>query len=143
MTDTHRTIGRTEGGRGTAFGPELSRDVELGALLRVAVGETPSGDVSWTSLADRISVAIGAQRAAPWWSYATRWERRVIPLALAAGIAAAAALWTYSGATSPTQIATAHSLVTEVAAGTPAEDAASSFAGSVTSAAALTVGVPE
>ena len=67
---------------------------------------------------------MGAQAVTPWWSYATRWERRVIPLALAAGIAASAALWSTPSA-STSQSASASELATAVANGTPAEDAAS------------------
>ncbi|MEO8621622.1 MAG: hypothetical protein ABI625_11190 [bacterium] len=134
MTDS-RTLGIG------AFGPEPAHDPELGALLRDVLGETPNSAVNWTSLAARISERVDLQ-AAPWWSYAMRWERRVIPLALAAGLAAAAALWTTASA-SPTQPTTAYELSTAVVSGTPAEDAASLFARSITNAVDLTAGVPE
>ena len=125
-----------------AFGPEPAHDSELGSLLRDLVGETPHDAVNWTRLAMRIRDRVGAQAVMPWWSYATRWERRVIPLALAAGIAASAALWsTPSGSTS--QTASASELATAVANGTPAEDAASQFARSITNAVDLAAGVPE
>jgi negative regulator of sigma E activity len=135
MTDS-RTLGAG------AFGPEPAQDPDLGALLRDVIGDTPNGAVNWTTLAARICDRIGRQAAAPWWSYATQWERRVIPLALAAGIVAAAALWTTTSA-SATQITSASELATAVANGTPAEDAASQFARSITNAVDLTAGVPE
>ena len=138
MKNSHRTTQPIEG----AFGPEPSRDIQLGALLRSTTGSVPDGAVDWASLADRISVAVARQAASPWWSYATGWERRILPLALAAGIAAGFALWNVT-ATNTTQLATAHSLVTEVASGTPADDAASTFAHSITSSEAVTAGVPE
>lgn len=125
-----------------AFGPEPAHDPDLGALLRDVVGETPHGAVNWTTLAARICDRVSTQAAAPWWSYATRWERRVIPLALAAGIAAAAALWSTPSA-STTQAASVSALATAVASGTPAEDAASQLARSITNAVDLAAGVPE
>jgi hypothetical protein len=135
MTDS-RTLGVG------AFGPEPAHDPELGALLRDVVGDTPNGAVNWTTLAARIGERVARQTAAPWWSYATQWERRVIPLALAAGIAAVAALWTTASA-SPSPLTSASALATAVASGTPAEDAASQFARSITNAVDLTAGVPE
>ena len=135
MTDS-RTLG--DG----AFGPEPEHDPELGALLRDVVGNTPHGAVNWTTLAARIGERVGRQVSAPWWTYATQWERRVIPLALAAGIAASAALWT-SASASPTQPTSASALATEVASGTPAEDAASLFARTITNSMDLAAGVPE
>ena len=135
MTDS-RTLGAG------AFEPEPARDAELGALLREVVGETPLGVVNWTALAARIGDRVGMQVAAPWWSYAMQWERRVIPLALAAGIAATAALWT-SASASTTQVTSASALATAVASGTPVEDAASQFARSITNAVDLTAGVPQ
>ena len=76
-----------------AFGPDPDHDHELGGLLRDVVGDAPTSVVNWTALAARVSERIGVPTASPWWMYAMQWERRVIPLALAAGIAAAAALW--------------------------------------------------
>ena len=134
MTDS-RTLGAG------AFGPEPAHDPELGALLRTVVGDTPHGVVNWAALASRIGERVGRQ-AAPWWSYATRWERRVIPLALAAGIAAVAAL-SVSVSSSPTPVTSASALATAVASGAPAEDAASQFARSITNAVDLAAGVPE
>ena len=80
MTDSRSTLGTG------AFGPEPAHDRRLGAMLRDVAGETPHAAVHWSALADRITSRVAAQMAAPWWSYATRWERRVIPLALAAGL---------------------------------------------------------
>ena len=111
---------------------EPARDTVLGSLLQEIVGTTPSAQVDWTALARRISVAAALPVPVPWWSYAARWERRAIPIALAAGIAGAVTLW---GLGSPPQlsVATANAdLVTAVATGVPAEDAARSFARSVT-----------
>lgn len=130
-----------------AFGPEPAHDPELGALVRDAVGDVPHTAVDWAVLAARIGERARAQVSAPWWSYAARWERRVIPLALAAGIAAAAVLsMSTSGpstwpAASP--LISASALATAVASGTPADDAASQFARSITNAADLSAGVPE
>ena len=125
-----------------AFGPEPAPDPQLGALLRDVVGESPSHDVNWTALAARIISRAGAQSSAPWWSYAAQWERRMIPLALAAGVVAAAALWT-STATAATPLASASSFTTEVASGALADDAASQFARTITSTADVAAGVPE
>ena len=125
-----------------AFGPEPDHDPDLGALLRDVVGDTPHGAVNWAALAARIGERVGRQVSAPWWTYAAQWERRVIPLALAAGIAASAALWT-SPSAGPTLLTSASALATEVASGTPAEDAASLFASSITNSVDLAAGVPE
>lgn len=125
-----------------AFGPEPDPDHELGGLLRDVVGAAPTGAVDWTALGARISERIDVQTASPWWMYAMQWERRVIPLALAAGIAAAAALWPTAPA-SPTPLTSASALATAVASGTPAEDAASQFARSITNAVDLSAGVPQ
>ena len=126
-----------------AFGPEPARDTELGTLLRDVVGDSPDHSVDWTSLASRITSRVGAQASAPWWSYAAQWERRMIPLALAAGVVAAAALWSTTAPASTTALASASSFTTEVASGAPADDAASQFARSITNTVDLAAGVPE
>ncbi|CAN5182820.1 hypothetical protein BH09GEM1_BH09GEM1_21040 [soil metagenome] len=127
-----------------AFGPEPAHDPELGALLRDVIDDAPMDRVNWTRLAARIGDRVAAQAAGPWWSYAARWERRVIPIAIAAGIAAAAALFTSTASASEVaQRTTASALATEVASGTPAEDAALLFARSITSTVDLSAGVPE
>lgn len=112
---------------------EPARDVELGTRLREIVGTPPSAQVDWTSLARRISVATATAVHVPWWSYAARWERRALPLALAAGLAGAVALWGL-GTPAPLSAASAANadLVTAVAAGVPAEDVAGTFARSFT-----------
>lgn len=128
-------------GRG-AFGPEPARDRELGALLHEVVGVAPAHAVDWPALAARISARVGVQAVAPWWSYAAQWERRMIPLALAAGIAAAVALWDTT-TTAATQLTSASSFTTEVASGVPADDAASQFARTITNTVDPVAGVPE
>jgi hypothetical protein len=124
---------------------EPSRDPRLGALLRAAVGDPPVADVDWDALAERVSMAVRAQRAAPWWSYAERWQRRAIPLALAAGLVGTLALWNASTELRAEAAALGGSpdLVTAVVSGTPASDAATSYAGSFTSTVDLVTGVPE
>ena len=126
-----------------AFGPEPAPDPALGALLRDVVGDAPSHAVDWTALAARIASRVGAQATTPWWSYAAQWERRMIPLALAAGVVAAAALWTTTATTATTSLASASSFTTEVASGAPADDAASQFARTITSTVDLAAGGPE
>lgn len=71
-----------------------------------------------------------------------QWERRVIPLALAAGIAAVASLWTTASG-STVLITSASALATAVASGTPVDDAASQFARSITNSVDFAAGVPE
>lgn len=126
-----------------AFGPEPAPDPELGALLRDIVGASPDHAVDWTSLATRIASRVGGQASAPWWSYAAQWERRMIPLALAAGMMAAAALWSNTATQATTSLASASSFTTEVANGAPADDAALQFARSITNTVDLGAGVPE
>ena len=127
-----------------AFGPEPSRDDELASLVRDVVGGTPHHAVDWTSLATRIADRIGAQSSGSWWSYAARWERRMIPLALAAGIIASAALLAPGSVAATTNAATsASALATAVASGAPAEDAASAFVHAITNTSEFTAGVPE
>jgi hypothetical protein len=136
MTESNSPLGTG------AFGPEPEHDARLGALLRDTVGPTPYGAVHWTALAARIGSAVALQKPTPWWSYAASWDRRAIPMSLAAGIAAAFALWTTEVAP-PVQLTTAADVVTAVIGGTPAEDAAASFAHAVTGTADFNVGVPE
>ena len=126
-----------------AFGPEPAHDPELGALLRDVMNDAPMDSVDWTQLAARIGERVVMQASGPWWSYAARWERRVIPIFVAAGIVAAAALFTTTASASEAQRTTASAMTTEVASGTPAEDAAVLFAGSITSTVELAAGVPE
>lgn len=137
MSDSRSVIGTG------AFGPEPPHDERLGALMREVVGETPYGAVSWSALAERIGERVSSQMSAPWWSYATRWERRAVPLALIAGLTAGIALWTTSSSSNALHMTTASGVTTAVLSGIPAEDAASQFAHSITSTADLTAGVPE
>ena len=125
-----------------AFGPEPAPDPALGALLRDVMGDSPSHAVDWTSLASRIVARVGEPATLPWWTYAAQWERRMIPLALAAGIVAAAALWSTT-ATAVTPLASTSSFTTEFASGVPADDAASQFARNVTNTADIAGGLPE
>jgi hypothetical protein len=128
---------------GNPFGTgEPARDALLGPLLRDIVGTPPAGQVDWTALARRIATATATPLPSPWWSYAARWERRALPLALAAGLAGAVALW---GLGTPSQSSGAWNgsadLVTAVVSGAPADDAARSFARSIT--ADPSIEVPE
>ncbi|MDQ6635095.1 MAG: hypothetical protein M3Z10_10120 [Gemmatimonadota bacterium] len=111
---------------------EPARDARLGALLRDAVGDPPMSEVSWPKLAQRIATAVHAHQGAPWWSYVERWQRRALPLALAAGILGALAFWGTTSAR-PADASTID-LVSAVASGTSPADAASTFAHSVTGA---------
>ncbi|MEO8337443.1 MAG: hypothetical protein ABI664_20870 [bacterium] len=137
MSDSRSVIGTG------AFGPEPPHDDKLGSLMRDIVGDTPFGAVRWAALAERIGERVAAQMATPWWSYATRWERRAIPLALVAGLAAAVALFMTSSSSNVLHMTTASGVTTAVLSGIPAEDAASQFAHTITSSADLTAGVPE
>jgi hypothetical protein len=137
MIDSNSSLGTG------AFGPEPEHDTQLGTLLRETIGATPHAAVNWASLAERIGNAVAMQQPAPWWSYATRWERRAISMSLAAGIAAAFALWTSTEAPQPTQLTAAADAVTAVVSGTPVDDVASNFAHAVTGSADFSVGIPE
>jgi hypothetical protein len=123
---------------------EPARDASLGALLRQVVGEPPMADVDWSALADRVSGAVRAQHAAPWWAHVERWQRRALPLALAAGIVGALAFWNASASARLDTFAVATGdPVNAVVSGASSDDAATSYAGSVTSSADLVSGVPE
>lgn len=117
---------------------EPARDAELAALLREVTGDVPMAAVDWDALAGRISRAVPARAAAPWWSYATRWERRMLPIALAAGLVGALTLWTSAG---PASLAAAQlsasDAVEQIVTGAPSEDVALSFARAVTTESAL------
>jgi hypothetical protein len=118
---------------GSIFGPdEPPRDMALAALLGEVVGIPPVADVNWIALAARIASAREYQRAR-WWTYAARWEQRAVPVALAAGLAGLFALW---GLGVPSAARTTASAATDPSAaivdGTAIDDAARSFARSVT-----------
>lgn len=117
---------------------EPARDLPLGSLLREISAEPAMSDADWRRLADRILLAVHAHPGTPWWSYAERWRRAAVPLALAAGLVGALALWDTRSSSSSSSVETAMpsgaaDLVTAVIAGTPAAEAASFFASSVTS----------
>lgn len=135
MTDLHRY----RGGRTPTDEPR--RDPRLSALLRSLMGPIPMGEVNWDALAGRVGAAIRA-RQTPWWSYVERWQRRTIPLALAAGLLGATVL-IHSWLTHPEALISAPDMVSAVVAGAPAEDAATAFSHSVTSAAAYAVDLLE
>jgi hypothetical protein len=121
---------------------EPARDERLGALLRQVVGAPPMAEVSWPQLAQRIADAVQAHQAAPWWSYAERWQRRAIPLALAAGLVGALAFW--GTATSrPAEVSSSMDLVAAVVTGTPTAEAARAYAHSITGTLDLAGAQPE
>ena len=109
------------------------RDEALAALLRQAEGDVPVHAVDWDALASRIARSLPGRATITWWSYADRWSKRMLPLALAASLLGAVALWRAGELSS---VATASGAVTDVVAdvvqGAPADDAARSFARTVT-----------
>ncbi len=137
MTDGNRILG--EG----AFGPEPARDEALGALLRETEGMVPVADVDWNAFARRVSAHIATQATSSWWTYAARWERRVVPIALVAGLAAAVALFQTEVNPAQSEFVSASSVSTSIVSGAPFEDAAVQFAHSVTSVGDISTGIPE
>jgi hypothetical protein len=123
---------------------EPARDERLGALLRERVGEPPMADVDWSALAERVSAAVRAQQAMPWWGHVERWRRRAVPLALAAGLIGALALWR-DIAVGRTETATypVADMVSAIVSGGSSAEAATSFAGTLTASNELVSGVPE
>ena len=69
------------------------RDEALAALLRQAEGDVPLRAVDWDALASRIARSLPGRATITWWSYADRWSRRMLPIALAASLLGAVALW--------------------------------------------------
>ena len=139
MTEIHdfRTTGRSE--------REPGRDGRLGALLRELLGEVPMAEVNWDALSGRIGAAIRASQSVPWWSYAERWRRRAVPLAVAAGLLGTVVLL-HPWATHPVEsvpLTSAGDMVSAVVAGAPAEDAATTFTRALTTVAELTTDVTE
>src|SRR4051812_1115887 len=112
---------------------EPRRDPRFGGLLRELVGDVPMNQVKWDSLASRIGAAIRA-RQTPWWSYVERWQRRALPLALAAGVFGASVL-VHSWLTHPEALTSVPDMVSAVVAGARSEDAATTFSHTITSAA--------
>jgi hypothetical protein len=123
---------------------EPSRDEALAAVLRRATGDVPVGAVDWDALASRIARALPARATATWWSYAERWERRMLPLALAATLLGAFALWRSAepGSAAIASIGTSD-YVADVAQGAPAAEAARTFARTITADMNLVETVPE
>ena len=113
---------------------EPRRDARFSTLLRDLMGPIPMGEVNWDALAGRVGAAIRA-RQTPWWGYVERWQLRTLPLALAAGLLGATVL-VHSWLTHPETLTSAPDMVSAVVAGAPAEDAATAFSHSVTTAAA-------
>lgn len=124
-------------------GGEPPRDERLGALLREAVGVPPMADVDWTALADRIGAAVRMPRATPWWGHVERWQRRALPLAIAAGLVGALALWSAANGASAEIVGGNGDLVTAVVSGTSSTDAATSYARVVAGSVDLVAGLPE
>jgi len=135
MTDLHLPRG------GRTPRDEPRRDPRLGSLLRDLMGPIPVGDVDWDGLAGRVGAAIRA-RQTPWWRYVELWQRRAIPLAAAAGLLGATVL-VHSWLTHPEALITAPDMVSAVVAGALAEDAATAFSHSLTSAAVYAVDLLE
>ena len=126
-----------------AFGPEPLHDPKLGQLLQSVVGRVPAERVDWSRLASRIAGALEKHSAAPWWSYAARWERRAIPLALAAGIAGALTLWSTTLSARPLLQSENPEFMSALVTGVPPTDAVRSFARSVTGTADLDIESPQ
>ena len=124
---------------------EPARDARLGAILRESVGEPPMADVDWSALAERVSAAVRSQqKPMPWWGHVERWRLRALPLALAAGLMGALALWNARVGARETAVPFyAGDAITEVVAGTPSADVAGYYAGFVTYAVDIAAGVPE
>jgi len=115
---------------------EPRRDVELAALLRRVTGDVPVGAVNWDALATRIARGIPARTASTWRSYAERWERRMLPLAFAASLVGAVALWKIAEPSAPATVVaqvTSTDLLSDVVQGAPTEDVALRYARTVTS----------
>jgi transcriptional regulator GlxA family with amidase domain len=112
---------------------EPSRDEALAAVLRRATGDVPVGAVDWDALASRIARALPGRSATTWWGYAERWSRRMLPIALAATLVGAFALWEADEPSSAMVASSgASDVVVDLVQGAPAEDAARSFARTVT-----------
>ena len=118
-------------GRTPPFNPfadsEPPRDEELAALLRQAVGDVPA-TVDWDALATRIAGALPSRTNVAWWSYAERWWRRIVPIALAASLVGAAMLWNADSAEALVVAQAPTDVIADVVQGVPIEDAASTFA---------------
>ena len=124
---------------------EPARDARLGVLLRSVVGDTPMPDVDWSALAARIGDAVRVPQVAPWWSHVERWQRRALPLALAAGLVGAVAFYgaVRNARAELAPAAGSIDLVSAVVSGGSSVDAARSYAGAVVSSLDAGLEVPE
>lgn len=113
-------------------GGEPARDARLGALLRTVCGEVPMGEVDWSALAGRVGAAVRAPRALSWWDQVEHWRRRALPLALAAGLVGALTFWQATRTEPQAMAYTGPDLVTSVVSGASPDEAALTFARSVT-----------
>ena len=118
---------------------EPPRDEELAALVRQVVGDVPP-TVNWDALALRITRALPARANVAWWSYAERWSRRIVPIALAASLVGAAMLWSAESAEALVVAQAPTDVIADVVQGVPIEDAVSTFARTI--AADETLSVP-
>lgn len=118
---------------------EPERDAALRRALVGVVGVPPEHEVDWEALTARISAAR-SRHGADWWSHVARWERRALPVALAASLAGALALWGLGTPPVRTIAARAPSdAVTALFEGVPMTDAAQSYARSLTAVDELAV----
>ncbi len=124
---------------------EPARDERLGALLRETIGHPPMSTVDWNALATRIGAAVRDGQVTPWWSHVARWQRRAVPLALAAGLVGALALFGTGNAANGDEEPTSEplDLVSAVVSGTSSSDAALTYAGAVAQSPWLANGAPE
>lgn len=128
-----------DSGEFNPFAPsDPPRDEALAALLRQAEGDVPLGAVNWDALASRISRSLAARASTTWWSYADRWSRRMLPIALAASLVGALALWRAEEASGATvAVVGVADVMADVVQGAPTEDAARTFARTVTAEVSL------
>ena len=112
------------------------RDEALASLLRQVTGDVPVGSVDWDALATRIARALPSRMSTTWWSYADRWSRRMLPIALA--------LW---ASDEPAGVLVAQAgtadVVVDFVQGAPVEDAARTYARSVTGDVSLSASESE
>jgi len=108
------------------------RDEALAALLRQAEGDVPVHAVDWDALASRIARSLPGRATITWWSYADRWSLRMLPLALAASLLGAVAIWQAGEPSTPAASSAVSDVVVDMVQGAPAEDAARSYARTVT-----------
>jgi hypothetical protein len=108
------------------------RDEALAALLRQTEGDVPIHAVDWDALASRIARSLPGRATITWWSYADRWSVRMLPLALAASLLGAVALWRAGEPSTPAASSAVSDVMVDMVQGAPPEDAARSYARTVT-----------